>query len=231
MSQNYSNIVAPDKVMGYKEMYEQAQSMYERAASISEDISEDMNALIEGTISGAYTNSGVSVIRDFVFYNCSSLTAASFSKCTTIGGAAFISCSALSEISFPNCTSIGTQAFVQCSALTTASFPKCTSIGYNAFASCTALTIVSFPECQTIGNFAFLKCNNLLSLYLLGSSVVTLGSTDAFEHTPMSTSVSDVYGSIFVPASLYASYISANNWSAYSSRIVSLTDEQISALE
>lgn len=31
-----------------------------------------------------------------------------------------------------------------------------------------------------------------------------------------------VYGSIFVPASLYASYISANNWSAYSRRFVSV---------
>ena len=96
--------------MGYKEMYEQAQSMYERALSISEDISEDMNALIDRTIS-VYTNSEVSMIGSCAFQNCFALTTVSFPNCTTIGDFAFINCRALTTLSFPECTSINNYAF------------------------------------------------------------------------------------------------------------------------
>ena len=196
---------------------------------------------ISGSISGNATSIG-----SYAFYLCTSLTTVNFPSCTYIGSYAFVSCNNLTTISFPSCTSIGNYAFGYCSKLTTvnfpsctyigngaltscynlttASFPLCTSIGASAFISCTSLTTVNFPSCTYIGTSAFRSCYNLLSVYLLGSSIPTL-TTNAFSNTPITgrtTSTGGVYGSIFVPSSLYNSYLTATNWSALSDRIVSM---------
>ena len=125
-----------------------------------------------------------------------------------------------------NATNISSYAFYNCSSLTTASFPSATSIGSYAFYNCHLLTIASFPSATSIGNSVFGYCYSFLSLYLLGSSVPTLG-TGAFVSTPIggyTTSTGGVYGSIFVPSSLYNSYITATNWSLYSSRFASINN-------
>ena len=167
----------------------------------------------------------VKSIGTYAFYNCPSLTTASFPKTTSIGNYVFYNCYSLTTISFPNATSIGTSAFFNCNSLTTASFPSVTSIGTSAFYNCHSLTTASFPKTTYINNHAFRNCYHLLSLYLLGSSMCSNGGTSTFTSTPIAgytTSTGGVYGSIFVPASLYDSYISATNWVTYSSRFVSV---------
>ena len=159
--------------------------------------------IIEGTISGVYSNSRISKIESQVFMHCFSLT----------------------SVDFPSCTTIGANAFYSCRGLTSISFPSCTSIGVNAFAYCSNLTSISFPSCSYIGTSAFDRCYNLLSLYLLGSSIPTLANINAFVSTPISnytTSTGGTYGSIYVLASLYNDYLIAENWSVYSARIVSV---------
>lgn len=57
----------------------------------------------------------------------------------------------------------------------------------------------------------------------MSTSVVSLGNINAFSSTPISgytSSTGGVYGSIYVPASLLASYKAATNWVNYSDRIV-----------
>lgn len=167
------------------------------------------------------------------FTNCSRLTTVSFPVCKRIGAYMFGTCTALTEVSFPMCEKIDGDAFTDCGALTSVSFSVCTLVSNSAFVGCSSLATASFPACASIGNYAFWKCRMLLSLYLLGSSVCRLGNANAFSSTPISnyTNYTDgVNGSIFVRASLYATYISSTNWSAYSARIVSLTDAQIAAL-
>lgn len=161
------------------------------------------NEIIDGTISGSYENSKVTTIKSYVFRFCSSLTA----------------------VSFPAAIMVGEHAFNSCIALTTVSFPNVTSIKSYTFGYCYALATVSFPVVTSIGPSVFRYCYNLLSLYLLGSSVPTLASRNVFTSTPIAgytTSTGGVYGSIYVPASLYNSYITATNWAAYSSRFVSV---------
>lgn len=196
---------------------------------------------ISGDISGSATS-----ILGYAFNFCSALTTASFPNVTTISGYAFNSCYSLTTISFPNATSIGNYAFAYCSALTTPSFPKvktisgyaftycssliiadfpsATSIGNYAFASCPTLTTASFTNAVSMSNSVFYRCYNLLSVYLLGSSVPTLG-TSVFNSTPIggyTTSTGGVYGSVYVPASLYSSFLTADNWSSIAARIVSV---------
>ena len=141
-----------------------------------------------------------------------------------IYSSAFLSCSTLTAANFPNCTAIYSSAFCTCVALTTANFPNCTLISSNAFYSCYALTTASFPKCTLIGSYAFRNCYNLISVYLNNVSQVTAINASVFYSTPIggySTSAGR-YGSVFVPSSLYNSFITATNWASMSDRIVSM---------
>ena len=172
----------------------------------------------------SYTNDRVTSIGNYAFYSCSSLTTVSFPKVTNIGTYAFNGCSRLTTVSFPVCTNIGSSVFQYCSSLTTVSFPVCTNIDNNAFYQCSRLTTVSFPKVTNIGGNAFCYCVNLKSLYLTGSSICTLATSYAFSSTPIggySTSAG-AYGTIYVPASLLASYKTATNWTYFSSRMVGI---------
>ena len=158
------------------------------------------------------------------FGNCSSLTVASFSKCASISQGAFQNCSSLSVLSFPQLTAISNYTFQACPALTEVYFPECTSIGESAFRNCTALTTASFPKCVSLRNQVFSGCVNLVSLYLMNSSVCSLTSTGAFTSTPIGgySAIAGRYGSIYVPTSLLTTYKSAQYWSSFSSRFVGI---------
>ena len=185
-------------------------------------------------------------ISSAAFKNCTSLTTATFPKCTTIKYQAFLYCTSLTTISFPKCTTIGSQAFANCSNLTTINFPACTTIAgfgafqncsnlttinfpactkiseFSAFQNCINLTTISFPKCTTISNSAFNGAVRLISLYLMNSIVATLANSNAFSSTPIGgySTTAGTFGSIYVPASLLASYKAATNWTYFSTRFV-----------
>ena len=189
---------------------------------------------------------------ELAFVQCSALTIISGSytftvkesqSTTTVYGR-FAHCSSLQTVSFPKVQTIHSTAFYQCSYLTSFIGPSVLTVGGSyrtsrstykgktyrfsiyagAFAYCYRLSLVSLPQVTAISTYAFYRCYNLLSLYLLGSSIPILSAT-AFYSTPISTyttSTGGVHGSIYVPASLYSSYIAAGGWSIYSERIVSV---------
>ena len=186
-------------------------------------------------------------INEYTFYSCKSLSAASFSVCTKIGSnafngcvnlavanfpsceavwnSAFYGCVKLATLSIPLCSLIGSSAFYSCRILTTANFPSCTVIRDRAFYYCQSLNTASFQSCSSISTSAFAYCTRLLSFYLLGGTVANLANSNVFISTPIggyTTLTGGVYGSIFVPSSLYSSYISATNWTYFSSRFVSM---------
>lgn len=81
------------------------------------------------------------------------------------------------------------------------------------------------PACTSVRDNAFIYCYNLVSLYLTGVSMVpTLGGTSVFTSTPIGgySASAGQYGSVYVPASLYDSFLVATNWSSIASRIVSV---------
>lgn len=152
------------------------------------------------------------------FNQCSSLATISFPKCVSIGTYCFNTCRALKEASFPECITIDNSAFNNCYSLTTVSFPKCTAIVAYAFYGCSTLASASFPKCTNIGSYAFRNCSVLSQIYLEASTVCTLAASNAFS----GTSIWSNKGSIFVPASLLASYKAATNWVFFSKRIYSM---------
>lgn len=115
---------------------------------------------------------------------------------------------------------IGENVFYANQSLKHVNFQNVKDVFTSAFDGCTSLETVKIPNASSIGSSAFKSCSNLTSVYLNGSnsSICTLAS-DAFSDTPM---MSDGLGKVYVPASLYSSYISAVNWSDISSHIYSV---------
>lgn len=206
---------------------------------------DEYNSLVERTLSIA--TGDMSVIGNTAFRSCPSLHTASFQKVTTLSDYAFANCSQLTSLDFPSLVTVGNYAFNLCSKLSSVYLPNAMEISSSAFYSCSRLSYVELPNLKTLRAAAFIYCSNLttawlglvsriessafrycynlLSLYISASSVPTLVSTIAFASTPISTyttSTGGVNGSIFVPASLYNSYLTATNWSIFSSRFVSV---------
>ena len=163
-------------------------------------------------------------IKSSAFMNCRNLETAIFPSVTSIAGGVFSGCYKLSTISFPLLASIGPGAFNYCSSLTTISCSLLTTIPSSAFQYCRSLTTASFGAVTYISANAFTGCYYLISLYLTSVSTVPALILTAFNSTPIGgySNSAGRYGSVFVPSSLYASFITATNWSTISSRIVSM---------
>ena len=162
-------------------------------------------------------------ISSYAFNKCTSLTSVDFPECISIGSNAFLYCSFLTSISFPKCTSMDMWAFQRCYRLTSVNFPACTNVGGGAFAYCSSLTYVNLPACMYIHTTAFHSCKSLMKVILGNSSIVSLPYSNAFDSTPMVNSTyTGNFGSIYVPASLVASYKTAANWSYFADRITSI---------
>ena len=167
-------------------------------------------------------------IGDGAFYGCLALSSISLPECIGIGGQAFNNCSLLKELDLPKCTVIGANAFKDNSAtglkLSSISLPECQSLSSGAFMYQWELSTISLPKATTIGSSCFNSCYNLVSLYILGSTYISLYDSNVFKSTPIggySTSAGQ-YGSIYVPSSLYSQYTTSYPWRTLSDRIVSV---------
>ena len=133
------------------------------------------DAIIEGTISGVYSNSTVSVIQRYRFNN-TRLTEVSFENCTSIMASSFTDCKSLTKAAFPNCQYLENDVFIGCTSLVEVSLPKCSIIYASAFSGCSSLPSMYLPSCIDIKNGVFKGCTNLKNVNLpecttIGSSV------------------------------------------------------------
>ena len=142
---------------------------------------------------------------------------------STAGMGAFYNCINLTSINFPSLYTTQQQTFCGCNNLESVSVPRLSHINHGCFNSCYKLSTISLPNANWIGA-AFQSCYNLLSVYLNISTVPYIDA-NAFSSTPISnytTSTGGIYGSIYVPTSLYSAFLSSTNWAKYSARIVSM---------
>jgi hypothetical protein len=157
------------------------------------------------------------------FQNCK-LSVVNLPAASLISDRAFLN-NPIRSINASNVKVIGDYAFYNgIREIETLDFSLCTYIGDHAFDNCSTIKTFSLADAHVIGAYAFASCYNLTSLYLLGSYRCSLSNSNAFFYTPiaMSSYLSGTFGSIFVPASLYSSYITSSNWSYYSARFVSV---------
>ena len=125
----------------------------------------------------------ITAIKDYTFFNCSSLTSVTIpDNVTSIGWCAFYNCSSLTSVIIPdNVTQIGNSAFYGCSSLTSVNIPdNITQIENSAFGKCSSLISIDIPDNVTqIDPFAFSGCSSLTSVSI-PNTVETIGYS-AFE--------------------------------------------------
>ena len=134
----------------------------------------DLDALIDGSISGALTISA-SKIKPYAFLNCASLESVSMPDVTTVGVGAFANCTALKNVSMPKITTVPDYSssfpyggfFYMCTGLeefTSQNAPKLTVFSRYMFFGCTGLKRVQMTQAisfRTGGYPAFQGCTNL----------------------------------------------------------------------
>ena len=78
----------------------------------------DLGAYLGFPVTSVIAPQTVTVIGDYAFDSCGSLTSVSLPQATAIGGYAFSFCNLLTSVSLPQVTAIGERAFYGCSMLT-----------------------------------------------------------------------------------------------------------------
>ena len=154
---------------------------------------------------------GISVIGEYAFAGCASVTAIELPDgLSEIGAHAFAGCSELTEITLPDTVeALGNNAFYECAALETITlssgmemiygetFAYCSSlesieipgnieyIWDNAFAYCCALESITIPEgVLEIGDLVFEHCESLASITFNGDApVIREGTFDGVTAT------------------------------------------------
>lgn len=164
-----------------------------------------------------------SQINNNALSGCINLETLIAPKCGLVGATTFYNCSKLNNVNLPACKTIYKLAFQNCIGLTNISIPAVTLVSSQAFQGCTGLSQITIPSTlSTIAVSTFSGCSKLMSIRLEGDTIKTLAGTNAFTNTPIALStLTGTFGSIYVPAALYASYIAATNWKTYSARMVS----------
>ncbi|MCD7771100.1 MAG: leucine-rich repeat domain-containing protein, partial [Oscillospiraceae bacterium] len=127
-----------------------------KSINLPENLSDAKYAFTDSCIEIVYCQ--LSVIPEFVFYDCSTLVTVELSESTTeIGSDAFSECTSLCNISFPEgIISIGVFSFGNCISLSNVTLPdSLTTIGAEAFEGCTSLTSINIPANVTSAYKAF----------------------------------------------------------------------------
>ena len=143
--------------------------------------------------------------------------------------------SGLKSIYLPNAQIIGLYALYNCDNLTQIILPKVSRIKNYGICDCDKLTSITLPQIQIISSYGLCKNYNLetinlssdkkkqlfgsafvydaklKNLFINGSQVSTLSSTDVF----YGTSIGRKQGAIYVPSNLVQTYKNATNWSDF----------------
>ena len=104
---------------------------------------------------------------------------------------------------------------MQCYSLEKVKLDQSATIGQSAFKTCTALSEMVIRG-GTLGTNMATGCTNLKRLIITGPSIPSIYTT-TFNSSPLSTSpvASLSGGKVYVPESLYATYISTPVWSFF----------------
>ena len=146
----------------------------------------DLDFLVDNTISQFTMPSRISEIGAYKFYKCYNLSQVSIANGTTIPSYAFYECVNLESMVMPNCTYIGEYAFYNCKKMSVATMPSAYSIGTYAFYGC---NLESYSNSQAYQLFASTFYNNLTLSEVSLTNVYMLNSGNNFYNCKNLTSI------------------------------------------
>lgn len=155
-------------------------------------------------------------IPDYACYLQKNLVAV-YGTPTNIGANAFYLCTKLQEIDCQSVMSIGTSAFQSCTNIQEVDCRAVTSMEVSAFQSCSNLQIIDCRAVTSIRRGAFQFCLNLNLIDITNTSNATLEATNSIPNNANLT--------ILVANDTdKAYYQSATNWSAFASKIKTVSE-------
>lgn len=201
------------------------------------------DAIIDRSISGAYSNDRITTVGACAFLGCQALTAIDLPNVTQVKRNAFETCKLLRTINLPNVTNLGSEVFYnsgiqqadfplvttmeegcfrQATNLTSANLPLVTALPANAFREST-IRIADFAAVTNINRTTFTDCQNLETLIIRTPSVCVISDISV---ALRGSKIASGTGYIYVPDNLVDDYKAATNWVALANQI-----KPISALE
>lgn len=201
------------------------------------------DAIIDRSISGAYSNDRITTVGVGAFLGCQALTAIDLPNVTQVKRNAFEACNHLQTINLPNVTNLGSGAFTT-SAIQQADFPLVTTMEGGCFEKAKNLTSANLPlvtslpidsfrlstirtadfgAVTNINRTAFTDCTSFETLIIRTPSVCVISDISV---ALRGSKIASGTGYIYVPDNLVDSYKAATNWVALANQI-----KPISALE
>ena len=183
----------------------------------------------------------ITKIVNVAFHNCQKLSGFSIPpNVTSIGNQAFSANYRMTSIDIPSgLTSINTSSFSGCTGVTSISgFDRLTSIGQSGFQNLGFTGHVDLDSLVTIATSGF-EGAKITSLHI-GANCTTITGAAFFDMrscqwviidatTPPTLTSTNGFGRgsypIYVPDASYDSYVAANNWSSYGSRIKKISEK------
>lgn len=134
-------------------------------------------------------STSLSVIPARAFYNCSAMTAATFSTACTVGESAFQGCYRLADLDIA-ASQVDAAAFKNCYMLTSMKISGAAYIGAEAFKN-TSITSITIPSTVAeVRAGAFSECADLNSVTFEGNGALTVIGNLAFANCVSLTSIS-----------------------------------------
>ena len=129
----------------------------------------------------------------------------------------FASCTGVTSISgFDHLTSIGQNGFSNLGFTGHVDLDSLISVGSSAFESAKITSLHIGANCTTITGAAFYNIRSLQWVIVDATTPPTLANTNAFGNASYP---------IYVPDAAYDSYVAANNWSSYGTRIKKISEK------
>ena len=183
-------------------------AVYVKSSPVVPDQSRE---IIEGTVT-AVDNNLVESVREYAFYNVTSLESVKFDSALSVGQKAFEGCTSLESAILPLVTTVASNAFLNCSSLETVQIPSASSVSYGALRG-TALVNIELPSVSSIPGEMFAYCTVLENVTLNSNSVCPVQFNSFVGAGTNNTNPQHVIY-VHVPGNLIASYQTATNWMA-----------------
>ena len=178
------------------------------------------DAILDGSLSGTYTNDRITTIRGHAFRE-TKLEIFNSESLTNISPYGFYGASTIKECNIPNVIEIGANAFYGCSSLKRLELPNInTGIPQSAFPNCTSLEYINIGKTPSLANGVFNGCKSLKALVILkDDGIASLN----FANTLNPSTVGSVIIT-YVPDIWLDTYKNATNWATYADQIKPLSE-------